>query len=143
MARRRTYTTGWYTIYIRSRLSFKPLLPSMPRGAPRVDECWVLNSMLWRFHFGVLGMESQSAMAHRRPAATASSVGKRPVCGTACNQIKRFLAIATRYDKDPANDLVLGATAPPHSPALQVRRVCPKRWMQQRGTSEAALRQRG
>ena len=46
MARRRYELTDkeWSII--------EPLLPNKPRGVPRVDDCRVLNGILWRFRTG-------------------------------------------------------------------------------------------
>ena len=54
-----------------------PLLANKPRGVPRADDRRVLNGIYWRLRPGSPGPPFRSAMAHPRPATTASSGGAR------------------------------------------------------------------
>jgi transposase len=60
-----------------------PLLPSKPRGVPRVDDRRVLNSIFWVLRSGARrGATCPSATGRGRRATTASSAGDGQVCGT-------------------------------------------------------------
>ena len=61
----------------------EPLLPSKPRGVPRVDDRRVLNGIMWVLRSGAPWRDLPERYGPYRPATTASIAGARTGCGIA------------------------------------------------------------
>lgn len=59
----------------------QPNLPCKVRGVARVDDCRVLNGILWRFRTGSPGLMCRSATAPTPPATTGLFDGAKPGSG--------------------------------------------------------------
>jgi transposase len=60
----------------------QPILPSKPRGIPRVDDRGVINGILWVLQSGAPWRDLPDRYGPYRPATIASSVGGELASGT-------------------------------------------------------------
>ncbi len=61
----------------------RPMLPTKPRGVPRVDDRRVLNGIFWVLRSGAPGGTFQASMVPAPLATIASFAGGEPVFGMA------------------------------------------------------------
>ena len=70
-----------YALTEREWQIIQPILPSKPRGIPRVDDRRVLDGIFWVLRSGAPWRDRRIGMALTRPATVASSAGGRRCLG--------------------------------------------------------------